>query len=334
MKFRYKLENKFEKYTIPNLYLIVIICIVIGYVIRYLTPAIYDELLLIPYMVVVKHQFWRLFTWIFTIPYELTGLMMLFLPINLFFYYSLGRSLESYWGRFMYNLYVIGGAVFTDILVVLGGIYYYYLSPSAQTHIMQFQNGQYGDSVYAALNVTHFMLISIFLAFTVVGGDHMVYLYFVIPLKMKWMGYLDLILLGYYFLTGGIFTKLIVVGSVANYFIYAYLNKSKTMPTLKDRKRKREFVKATQKGYSARRRQAANGEVISYPGGSIIPPGTGNPEGITIHKCAVCGRTEVSNPEMEFRFCSKCEGNYEYCSEHLYTHQHVQQSNYESQTNN
>ena len=44
---------------------------------------------------------------------------------------------------------------------------------------------------------------------------------------------------------------------------------------------------------------------------------------ITRHKCAVCGRTELDDPELEFRFCSKCNGNYEYCSEHLYTHEHV-----------
>ena len=48
--------------------------------------------------------------------------------------------------------------------------------------------------------------------------------------------------------------------------------------------------------------------------------------GITRHKCAVCGRTEVSNPELEFRFCSKCEGNYEYCQDHLFTHQHIHRS--------
>ena len=47
------------------------------------------------------------------------------------------------------------------------------------------------------------------------------------------------------------------------------------------------------------------------------------PKGITRHKCAVCGRTEVTDPNLEFRFCSKCNGNYEYCQEHLFTHQHV-----------
>ncbi len=48
-----------------------------------------------------------------------------------------------------------------------------------------------------------------------------------------------------------------------------------------------------------------------------------NSSKITRHKCAVCGRTEETNPELEFRFCSKCDGNYEYCQEHLFTHVHV-----------
>lgn len=44
---------------------------------------------------------------------------------------------------------------------------------------------------------------------------------------------------------------------------------------------------------------------------------------ISRHKCAICGRTELTNPELEFRFCSKCNGNYEYCQDHLFTHKHI-----------
>ena len=42
-----------------------------------------------------------------------------------------------------------------------------------------------------------------------------------------------------------------------------------------------------------------------------------------VHRCAICGRTDVDSPQLEFRYCSKCEGNYEYCADHLFTHQHV-----------
>ena len=41
------------------------------------------------------------------------------------------------------------------------------------------------------------------------------------------------------------------------------------------------------------------------------------------NKCAICGKTEASHADLEFRFCSKCNGNYEYCQDHLFTHEHV-----------
>ena len=329
MNFLNKLERKFDKFTVPNLYFVIIACLVVGYFFRYAFPSFYENLVLVPYLVVVQNQYWRLFTWIFTIPYDLSSFItILFLPISLFFYYYLGRSLEAYWGRFMYNLYIFGGMFLTNILVVLGGFIYYYWSPDAMAHRDNFLTDMAlgGDAVYAGFSVTHYMLISIFLAFSVIGGDNMIYLYFVIPVKMKWLAYLDLIIMLFYFVQGGLFTRLIIIGSIANFFIYFLINRGKSRPTLKQRKVQKNFEKAKQRGYKAKAKHATYNEdgTIEYPGGhKIITPGTGNPKGITIHKCAVCGRTEVDSPDMEFRFCSKCNGNYEYCSEHLYTHQHI-----------
>ena len=40
------------------------------------------------------------------------------------------------------------------------------------------------------------------------------------------------------------------------------------------------------------------------------------------HKCAICGRTENDDPNLSFRYCSKCTGNKEYCQDHLFTHTH------------
>ena len=56
--------------------------------------------------------------------------------------------------------------------------------------------------------------------------------------------------------------------------------------------------------------------------GSVVNT-VGNKKVITKHRCAVCGRTELDDDMLEFRFCSKCEGDYEYCMDHLYTHTHV-----------
>lgn len=323
MDFLNKLEKRFGRFAIPNLYLVIVVITVVGYVIRYVMPSVYYLLTLSPYMIAVQNQYWRLFTWIFTIPYEISSfLTVLFLPINLFFYTWLGKSLEQYWGKFIYNLYIIGGAIIIDIFVLLGALYYFKISPNAANHIANALVS--GTGLSEGADVTRYMYMSIFLAFTVVGGDNVIYLYFVIPLKMKYLAYVDLALLAFNFFVGGFFTKIIILCSVANYFIYAIGYKSKYTPSLGDIKRKRKFEKATQKGKGRRTVEYNDDGTIRFPDGSkIIKPGAGNPEGITIHKCAVCGRTEKDSPNMEFRFCSKCNGNYEYCSEHLYTHQHI-----------
>jgi len=41
-----------------------------------------------------------------------------------------------------------------------------------------------------------------------------------------------------------------------------------------------------------------------------------------IHRCTICGITEKDDPGMSFRYCSKCEGDYEYCEKHLKDHEH------------
>jgi hypothetical protein len=43
----------------------------------------------------------------------------------------------------------------------------------------------------------------------------------------------------------------------------------------------------------------------------------------TVHRCAICGRTEKDGDMLEFRYCSKCEGGLEYCQDHLFSHVHV-----------
>ena len=44
-----------------------------------------------------------------------------------------------------------------------------------------------------------------------------------------------------------------------------------------------------------------------------------------LHKCAVCGRTDTDYPNLEFRYCSKCVGNYCYCMDHINNHVHITQ---------
>ena len=73
-----------------------------------------------------------------------------------------------------------------------------------------------------------------------------------------------------------------------------------------DMKRQAEFKKKMEQAKRA-------GNETTHQGRTVI----------TRHKCAICGRTELDDENLEFRFCSKCEGDYEYCMDHLYTHEHV-----------
>ena len=43
---------------------------------------------------------------------------------------------------------------------------------------------------------------------------------------------------------------------------------------------------------------------------------------ISRHRCCECKKTEKDDENLEFRYCSKCNGSYEYCSEHIFNHEH------------
>jgi hypothetical protein len=164
----------------------------------------------------------------------------------------------------------------------------------------------YGNSIQIGPFIsTYYINLSIFLAFSVCFPDMQIMLYFIIPIKMKWMSIFYLVIIGYevihYIIAGALFVAVPIIASLLNFLIFFLMTRNMQRFNPKDIHRRAEF-----------KRQAT-------------PPRTQYRDGTPIarHKCAVCGRTELSNPELEFRFCSKCNGNYEYCSDHLFTHQHI-----------
>ena len=166
----------------------------------------------------------------------------------------------------------------------------------------------YGFSPYLS---TYYILMSMLLALAMCMPEGEVRLYFVLPIRMKWMLIFELVYLGYQVVrifsigiasygTGmgilvGVLNCVQIVVPVLNMFWFFHA--MKTRLSGKQKKRQKEF-----------RAQ------FSQP-----RPGSG----IARHKCAICGRTELTNPELQFRYCSKCVGNREYCQDHLFTHQHV-----------
>lgn len=292
MRFIDKLECKYGKYGIRNLTLYVIACYVIGYILVYTAPGILSYLSLDVRMI-LRGQIWRLVTWVFYPPS--TGNFLLFLVSILFFYYPIGMSLERTWGSFRYTLYIFSGILFTIIAAFLlyfitGGV----VVVNGVAYLL-------GGGMFS----TYYISLSIFLAYAMSYPDMSILLMFVIPVKMRWMavvyGAIVLFDILSYIRNGMWFMAVPIVASLLNFVLFYLGTKDFSRYNPKEVKRRQDFKKAMAQ--------------------SRVNPHTG--DAITKHKCAICGRTEKDDPNLEFRFCSKCKGNYEYCQDHLFTHEHV-----------
>ena len=281
------LRRKLEKYAIPNLTLYLIICYGIGYLMQFLVPAGYQYLMLDPFLV-LKGQAWIL------IPPDSSNIF--FVLITLYLYYSLGGLLERIWGTYKYNVYLFSGLLFTILgaFVLCGYSVLMGAQPTMYTGLYLLNNG---SAVYFGQFSTYYINMSIFLACAASIPDVQVLLMFLFPIKVKWLGIVYGIILLVNCIQGGIATWIVVIFSLLNFLVFFLRSKGKMHLSVGQIKRQQEFH---QKMRSA-----------------------GQTKGITRHKCAICGRTELDGDDLEFRFCSKCNGNYEYCQYHLFTHEHV-----------
>ena len=291
-----KMEKKWGRYAIVNLSRYLVFAQIIGLVMAMAVPQVLSYMTFSGYDI-LHGQIWRLISWIFipTASLDIFGLLFLFCV------FMWGSQLESLIGTFRLNLFVWGGVLWGDIA---GMIAYVLLR-------LKF-------SVNVSPNLTpYYILMSMLLAIAICLPDAEVRLYFVLPIKMKWMLVFELVYVGYAVVmcyvngfqaygSNGAGGQLLafIVGTLQSLPIlvpvlhmFWFFHAIKMRLSRKQRKRQKQF----QSQMSAPR------------------PGSG----ISMHKCAICGRTEITNPELEFRYCSKCVGNREYCQDHLFTHQHV-----------
>jgi len=279
-----KFEKKFGKYAISNLTIVLIICYIVGYLIQLISPQLVQFLTLEPYRI-LHGQVWRLVTWLLIPPSSLD----IFTIIMLVFYYNIGTTLERTWGTYRYNVYIFSGILFTILASFLCFGYLSFalgdVSGEMLSQILLLRSMEFS---------TYYINLSIFLAFAMTYPDMQVLLMFVIPVKMKWMAILDLVLLVYMLIAGDVVTKFAVAAALINVGVFYLTTRNLFRMSPKQIKRRAEFRSEVKKNTK-----------------------------ITRHKCAICGRTEEDAPDLEFRFCSKCNGNYEYCQNHLFTHEHV-----------
>lgn len=310
-----KMERKYGKYAIQNLTLVLIACYVIGYLIELLFPAAQEYLVLNPYLI-LHGQIWRLFSWVFIPPESLD----LFTVLMLFFYFSIGTSLERTWGSFRYNIYLLSGMLFTVLgSFVLYGIGWHQFAEMIQEAKIDaatvFSNAGYirmGSEMIILPGTwfyrfsTFYINMSIILAYAATYPEERILLMFLFPLKIKYFGILEAVFLLYAFVMGDMATRVVIVASLMNFLIFFLMTRNYRRVSPAEFQRKAAYRNKV-------RRAGQMGHASQYQGKTVV----------TRHRCAVCGRSELDDPDLEFRFCSKCDGNYEYCSDHLYTHEHV-----------
>ena len=279
-----KFEKRFGKYAISNLSLILILCYVVGYFIELVNADFLLYLTLNPYAI-LHGQIWRIFTWIIIPPSSLDP----FTIIMLLFYYNIGTSLERTWGTYRYNVYLLSGMLFT----VLGSFVWLAIEYFVGGPVM---NLSYISTIASLYFSTYYINMSIFLAFAATFPEVQVLLMFIIPVKVKWLGILYGLVLVYDFLfAGSLVTRIAIASSLLSFVIFFFTSRSHIHMSPKQMKRRADFKQDIRRNSR-----------------------------VTKHKCAICGQTEDDDPSLEFRFCSKCNGNYEYCQQHLFTHTHVQ----------
>ena len=285
---------KHPRFGIPNLMKIIVFTQIGVYLIDLLCRLVFkfgwlSVLEFIP-LNIFQGQLWRLVTWL-VVPNSSNPFYLL---LGCYFYYWIASMLERQWGTARFNLFYFGGAILSVLVGLLLG-----LLQRDLTH------------TYSVIGLSYYLNLSIFLVLATLFGDTQVLFLFVVPVKMKWMALLDLIPIvismvkavraGYWMLA------LAPLASWINYFVFTWPYWRAKL----DRTRYRHDPKVIQFKQAQKQTQKAQKAQQSQP---------------WHHKCAVCGITDLDDPNMEFRYCSKCDGYYCYCANHINNHVHIHNS--------
>ena len=285
-----ELRRKFDRFLYNNSgkgipNLMLIICV--GTLISYFIMLADQSGMFYNFMCFSRPQILRGQVWrLFTYVFLPTsGNLWLFLL--LFAYYGIGRMVERVWGTLKFNLFYLTGVIIMDIAVlILGAI------PSAS-----------------------YLNMSLFLALATLYPDNRVLLMYIIPIKMKYLAWVYLLLL----VVDLVQLDFFPLFALLNYFLFFGSDCLNVLPeswqqklrysrgTIHAQRPNPNWAKAYQQGKHG-----------SHTGSRVVDAPAYR------HKCAVCGRTDVTDPDLEFRYCSKCNGYYCYCEDHINNHPHIQ----------
>lgn len=260
---------KHPHFGVKNLMLYISIANVAFWILGAVNPVFMTYLSFDPAMI-LRGQVWRLVTFMLYPPS--TGILAF---IVFYFYYWIGSTLEQYWGTPQFNIYFFSGVLLT---IVYGFLMYFITGRSFRL-----------DAQY--------IYLSMFFSFAALFPNLEVLLFFLIPIKIKYMAYID----AAYFLLG-VFTNsfpanLLPVVAVLNFLIFCGGDLFRRRP----KRTSANTVNFRRESRRIRREESSK---------------------LYTHKCAVCGRTDTEFPQLEFRYCSRCAGYHCFCQDHINNHIH------------
>ena len=230
----------------------------------------------------LRGEIWRLVTFVF-VPNSFGALSLI---ITLYLYYFIGNTLEQKWGTAKFTIYYLGGVVLTLVGAVAASLL----------------TGVYGLTVAG----TSYINLSMFFAFATLFPDVQLLLLF-IPIKIKWLAYLDaaLFIIDIVAAIGrrDVIGVVLPVVALLNYVVFF-------LPTFLGWQDRQRYIRSRQKSQFRKvvRQQQAREQNAPYR-----------------HKCAVCGRTDAEHPELQFRYCSRCAGYRCFCQDHIFSHVHFEE---------
>ncbi len=312
------LRRKFERFCfqnrnsgIPNLMLYIAIGNAAVYVMTMIAGngLLYD-ILRFDRTLILQGQVWRLFTYVFTSFSSATNPLLAL--ISMLCYYSLGRAVENAWGTLRFNLFYLTGMVLMDIYAMaFGGILVSY------SGVLLDMSGLYSSMGY-------YLNLVLFISYATLYPDTHFLLFFIIPVKAWIFALFDLIITLYdvwrfTFPVNFFPHNLFPLVGLANYFLFFGKDVLNVIPLSWRANFRRLFRKKSQPVYRPDRPK-----VVPFPSAGSYEATVTTAKAPYTHRCTVCGRTDVSDPELEFRYCSRCKGYYCYCEDHISSHAHIE----------
>ena len=248
-----------NKLIINNVTMVIILGQLISYLAINAGYISYNSLSL-NYTRIFSGEFWRVISFIFIPPASSPLLSIL----NWYILYLMGSNLEHFWGAKHYNIYLLLAIILTNAVAFIFNL---------------------------SVGTNYYFQSSIFLAFAFINPNFQVRLFFIIPVKIKWISIVMWLLYLWTFIIGNFGSKLLIIASVLNFIIYF----GKDI-YYKVRYQSKSITKTVKKGL-----------IKAEP----------------THKCVICSKNDKDYPFLEFRYCSKCSPEQCYCEEHLKHHNHI-----------